>query len=107
MVFRTLGRARRRSVPIVVIVTTFLAMLTWANVATAVQSPPGCNESDFILQVAQNPAPPFTVGQTINYVVRTGNVDNAPGCDMTNVTTKFTLPNGNVVTLETGASYPF
>jgi hypothetical protein len=109
MVFRTtLGRARRRSVPIVVILATFFAMLTWSNIATAVQSPAGCNENDFILQVAHNPAPPFTVGQTINYVVRTGNTDpSAPGCDMTDVTTKLTLPNGVVVTLETGGNYPF
>jgi hypothetical protein len=44
----------------------------------------------------------------VTYTVRTGNTDPiATGCDIDGVTVTLTLPNGNVVTLQTNGVYPF
>jgi len=79
-----------------------------ATLASASQSPANCNENDFILQLKQDPGPTYAIGQTINYSARTGNTDpSAAGCDIDNVTTTLTTPDGVVHTLQTGGVYPF
>jgi hypothetical protein len=79
-----------------------------ATLASASQSPANCDENDFILQVKQNPGPVFTVGQTINYTVRTGNTDPAnEGCDIDGTSVSLTTPDGVVHPLQSGGAYPF
>jgi hypothetical protein len=79
--------------------------------ASATQSPANCNENDFILQIKQDPPASvggYAQGSTVTYTVRTGNTDpTAAGCDIDTVTVTLTLPNGNVVTLQTNGVYPF
>ncbi len=88
--------------------TVVLGVGFTAITADASQNPAGCNENDFILQIKQDPGPPFTVGDTINYSVRSGNTDpSAPGCDIDGVTVTLTTPDGVVHTQQTGGSYPF
>jgi hypothetical protein len=84
------------------------AVLLTATVAVATQKPAGCNENNFILQMKQDPAPIFSVGQTVNYSVRTGNIDPSTfGCDALGVTVTLTTPDGVVHTLQTNGSYPY
>jgi hypothetical protein len=91
-----------------VIVLIVGAVIGTATLASASQNPPNCDENDFILQVKQNPGPVFSVGQTINYTVRTGNTDPAnEGCDIEDTTVTLTTPDGVVHTLQTAGVYPF
>src|SRR4051794_36112628 len=104
---RKLRRPSKSALALVIAIISTMILGT-ASVALATQSPPNCNENDFILQMKQDPGPPFTVGQTINYSIRTGNTDpgNA-GCDIDNTTVTLTTPDGVVHTLQTGGAYPF
>ncbi len=83
------------------------AVLAGVQSADATQSPAGCLNNDFVLNIGQS-ATAVHVGDTITYNISTGNPQDAQnlGCDVTNVTVTGIRPNGTTVTLQTGGNYP-
>lgn len=81
--------------------------------AAAIQSPSGCNSNRLTLSITRDK---LTVqqGDILIYTISLSNIDSGPNiaCDIDSATLTVTLPaldgspTGQVVTLQTGASYP-
>ena len=90
------------------LVTMIVAVFGTVSVAGASESPSGCTANDFIMQVEANPAPPYSVGETIEYTVKAGNQPPpSAGCDATDVGITLTTPDGVVHVLQDAGEYPF
>jgi hypothetical protein len=113
MIYRRHIRAAQRYGRFLTVGLALVALFAFGGMtfASATQSPNGCNENDFILQIKQVPAASpggYAQGSTVTYTVRTGNNDpTATGCDIDTVTVTLTTPDGVVHTLQTNGTYPF